>query len=302
MKLVLLTLLVTAAIVAAENGVVVEFSGPSHRIELAADYPGDSPEIHAKIEGHSRDLKFSVDSGSSFTILDTRIAAEFGLKPNGEISMSGAGSGEVKTKLVKNVAFDLSGVRLRNVDVLITDLSGLAEQGHSIDGIFGYDLFSKLVVTMDQDLHKLILTDPANFEYRGAGAVLPITFGGRRGKWIYVPATVRVPGIAPEKLQFFVDTGSSDAVDTELIKKSTAPLGKTQTGNGLGQPGSGVLGRIEWIKLGDFELRNTPSACCGNPGNENMIGGAVLRRFIVTFEYSRKQMILERGKRFKEPF
>jgi hypothetical protein len=111
-----------------------------------------------------------------------------------------------------------------------------------------------------------------------------------------------VPGAQPETLQFFVDTGSSDAVDTILLKKSKGHLRKTQTGQGLGQPSSGVFGRVEWFRLGDFTMNDAPSACCGNPGNENMIGGAVLRRFVVTFDYSHKQMILEKGKHFDDRF
>src|SRR5262249_14890440 len=148
-----------------------------------------------------------------------------------------------------------------------------------------YDLFSKVVVTMDQDKQTLTLLDPATFEYGGTGAVLPLTFGGR-GKWIYVPVTVKVPGVPAETLQFFVDTGSSDAVDTLLLKDSTGPWRETQSGVGLGQPGSGVIGRVEWFRLGNFEVRDAPSVCCGNPGNENMIGGGVLHRFIVTFDYA----------------
>jgi predicted aspartyl protease len=290
-----------SAILAGHADVVAEFLGGQDRIVVNAYYPGDSPEILVNVAGHSRPLRFSVDTGASNTILDSLTAAELGIEATGVYSIVGADTGKIKTKVANDVALQIEGFRLRNIEALITDLSGLASQGHSVDGILGYDLFSKVVVIVDEDERRLTLIDPARFQYTGSGSVLPLTFGGR-GKWIYIPATAKVPGAQPETLQFFVDTGSSDAVDTILLKKSKERVRRTQTGNGLGQPSSGVFGRVEWFRLGDLTLRDAPSVCCGNPGNENMMGGAVLRRFVVTFDYPRKRMILERGKHFDDHF
>ena len=94
-------------------------------------------------------MRFSVDTGASNTILDGLTAAELGIKGTGEHPIVGAGKGEIKTKVAHNVALEIGGLRLRNLDVLITDLSSLASQGHSIDGILGYDLFSTVVVTIE---------------------------------------------------------------------------------------------------------------------------------------------------------
>jgi predicted aspartyl protease len=285
----------------ADDGALAEFTA-GHRIEVPASFHENSPEVQVTMPGSSRPLRFAVDTGSSFTLLDTGVAAKLGLKPTGESSITGAGSGAIKTGVVKNLTFQLPGVTLKRFDALLTDLSALAAQGRPLDGIFGYDFFSKLIVTIDEDRQMLVLTDPAKFEYRGAGEVLPLTFGGGRGKWIYVPGSIKVAGIPAETLAIFVDTGSSDAVDTELLKKSKGAVNGTQTGEGLGKAHSGIAGRVEWLRLGRFELRNAPSVCCGNPGNENMIGGAALSHFIVTLDYPGKRMILEEGKRFRDPF
>jgi hypothetical protein len=149
----------------------------------------------------------------------------------------------------------------------------------------------------------VIIADPAQFHYAGSGVVLPITFFGANHRWIQVPGTVKVEGSAPQELSFFVDSGSLDAVDTPLIKQSTSELRKTQTGIGLGTPGNGVAGRVEWFRLGTFEIHNASSSCCGTlEGTENMFGAAVLSRFVATFDYSRKQLILEKSRHFADPF
>jgi hypothetical protein len=91
------------------------------------------------MEGSSPPYRLAVDSGSWFTLLDAR-AAKLGLKPSGETSITGAGSGETKTGVLKNVT----------------------------------------IQTTDDDNHRLGLTDPAKFEYRCNGAILPLMFGGVR--------------------------------------------------------------------------------------------------------------------------
>ena len=48
-----------------------------------------------------------------------------------------------------------------------------------LDRILGYDLFSNVLVIMDENEHPLTLIEPANFQYSGSGSVLPLTFGGR---------------------------------------------------------------------------------------------------------------------------
>jgi len=108
-----------------------------------------------------------------------------------------------------------------------------------------------------------------------------------------------VAGVREQALQIFVDTGSSDAMDTVLLKKSKA-VQEAQTGEGLGKPLPGMVGRVERLQMGRFELRN--STCSGDPDNENMIGGVVLRHFVATFDYSRKRIILEKAKHFNDPF
>src|SRR5690242_1222572 len=71
--------------------VIADFSAGIERVILHADYPGDSPEILLNIEGQSRPLRFSVDTGASSTLMDTRTAAQIGIEGTGERSIGGAG-------------------------------------------------------------------------------------------------------------------------------------------------------------------------------------------------------------------
>jgi hypothetical protein len=261
--------------------------------------------FQVRIAGASEVLWFLIDSGSSYTLMDKTVATRLGLERQTSASVRGAGGGELKVDVVPGVTFHLPGVTSFKHEVRLTDLTGIEPMlGHRIDGLFGYDLLMRVVATFDFDQQRIVVTDPTRFDYRGGGVVLPIQFGGRTGRWIYVRATVKVPGQPPEESLFFVDSGSTDAANHPLIKKSTGPLRETQGGIGLGAAGgAAVLGRLEWLRLGRFEIRDVPSACCGGAeGTHAQLGQAVLSRFVITYDYARKQMILEPGKRLREPF
>lgn len=79
-------------------------------------------------------------------------------------------------------------------------------------------------------------------------------------------------------------------------------------GRGLGDDFDLTVTRIKKLRLGRFEIVNpvailgregTYFAALGRSGN---IGGEILRRFTVVFDYSRNRLILEPNHHFAEPF
>lgn len=257
--------------------------------------------FQATLKGSNRPLWLSLDSGSGSTYLDEAVAGQLGLKTSGGGSVHGAGSGEVPVQYVDGVTFELPGLEVRSDRINITNLKPLNEQlGRTEDGFLGYDFLSRFVVTVDYAAGKLTIYDPATFKYSGAGEILPLTF---KHHWPYVHGTIKVKGVPAQSGEFLVDSGSGDAVDHPAILKSTAPLRKIQTGVGLGTPTEGALGRAEYFVLGNYRLSAPIVSCCSaNPDDQEKIGGEVLRRFRVIFDYPHGRIILERGAHFSEPF
>ena len=262
----------------------------------------DEPLIEVKLNDNPRPLFFSIDSGSSATYLSRATARQLHLSPSGSDTVHGAGSGTVTVRHLHDVRFHLPGVTTLHTEINTADLGGIEVGGHRLDGFFGFDFIRRFVITIDYDAKRVTLTDPERFVYNGRGEVLPIDF---HGKWPFVPGTIKVPGVAPEKSLFLVDTGSGDAVNHPLIKQSKGRLVATRTGVGLGKPGEGVMGNIEYVHFGNLELRDAPSVCCGGNRELNVhghIGNDALRRFKVILDYSRDRIILEPGKMYDQPF
>ena len=80
-------------------------------------------------------------------------------------------------------------------------------------------------------------------------------------------------------------------------------------GLGVGGHTKSRLGRVQQFAMGDQKLPDVltsftqdVSGAFANPDLAGNIGGEILRRFTVTFDYSRKQMLLEPNSNFAQPF
>ena len=258
----------------------------------------------------SEPLWFGLDTGASSTVINTTAAAALGLKPEGSGRTTGAG-GQVQSSSVRGVRLDIGGARLENLDAMTLALTSIeGAMGHKMDGILGYEFFRRYVVELDYERQFLSLYEPAGFAYGGGGESLPLTFVNNHP---YVRARVAMPGREPVEGVFVLDTGSGlplILLDPFVRQKRLGePPAKTLkvTGRGVGGEVAMPVGRAGRLLLGRYSLESPvtsfpQSGWFAREGAAGNIGGATLRRFKVTFDYSRSRMHLEPNKRFSEPF
>jgi Aspartyl protease len=278
-----------------------EFSSSAGAITAPFELTKNCIFLAVHVKGSARLLWFALDSGSGSTYMDAGIARSLELQANGTGTVHGAGAGEVPIQNLQSVTFELSGLEASVHSMKVTDLKGLDQQyGREIDGFFGHDFLDRYVIAVDYNGRQITIYDPSRFRYAGTGQSMTIHF---RHNWPYVDGTIKVKGLAPQEAEFLVDSGSGDAVDDPAILKSKARLRKVQTGVGLGTAIEGALGRAEYLALGKYRLSGPITSCCSaNPDDQHKIGGEVLRRFTVIFDYPHSRIILEPNRHFHEPF
>ncbi len=177
-------------------------------------------------------------------------------------------------------------------------------------GVIGLSVFQNFVVTFDHDRSVLVLTRPDEFVYEGAGARIPFTLGQRP-----VPEIECTLGTGEREvpLTLTVDTGASHNVSLMLRPDGghRGPAGRAPSRHRIQLLGRAVGARRTRrdappgrSRLDDVLVTYLEAGAPGVPpcGHDGILGNGALRRFNVTFDYSRAEMILEPNSRTAAPF
>ncbi len=277
----------------------VAFASDSKVSTFAFEWRKGMISVPVRLNG-SRPLSFVLDTGSTRTLVDRSLATALGLKASGTGSLQGAGAGRVPIEFIHDVSIALPGVESTGYEVSTADLQPLeASVGVRVDGILGYELFSRFVVTVDYEAKTLTLTLPETFRASNTAQVIPIEL---RDKWAFVKGELVLPGPVTVQDSFLIDSGSSDAVDHPIVMKLESRVPAT-SGAGLGAPVQGATARATSFRLGRYTVTAPIVSCCGaTDATSKLIGNEVLRRFTVTFDYPSSRIFITPNSHFEEPF
>jgi Aspartyl protease len=231
-----------------------------------------------------RALNLVLDTGASTTVIDLATARELGLRVVGTRGISGAGKGKVRAETLAPVTIALGAAHFVSAAPLALDLSHAGTDRRE-DGLLGFDFFTRYAVDVDYDARTVTLYDARRFTYRGDGAAVPVEIRGHRA---YLPVTVVARGVAPERQAVLLDLGSEDAIDSDVVLRSTAPKRAIQGGVGIGARFSAYLGTIDRLRIGNYELRDLPAAT----GGVQLVGSTVLRRFHAVYDLAHGRVYL----------
>src|SRR5882762_2399438 len=268
--------------------------------------------LQVRLNG-SEPLWFVLDTGAPGTVLDTSRAKMLGIKVSGGGDVEGTGENSAAAGMAKDVSFSLKGVDFQAREIAVLPLSNLNHYvGRAVDGILGHNFFSRFVVEIDYAARTINVYDPKSFQYSGTGDSIPLELKDNAPS---VRARLNLPGRAPIEGNFIIDTGGSHALilSTPFVKAQkvleTIP-------NTIAVPVAGVggetfvrLGRVQSFQLGRIILENpvttfaqSEKGVLANPNLTGNIGGGILRRFKVIFDYRNRRMILEPNSSLTETF
>lgn len=283
----------------------VRFATGNSALKIPFELDGNIILLRVSVN-NSKPLKFIFDTAASVTVINPKRAAELGLKMQEQVQGKATG-GAIQASLIRGVSLSVPGATVSNQ--LIAAVSFGEFPCYEIDGILGNNFTDKFVVEIDYQNKFLNLYSPKTYAYAGKGAVIPISFaGGRvsvsRAK-IFVGTRNSIEG------NFEVDTGADGTlvVYSPFVEKHKLLEAMPQTvqskGVGAGGEEEIFIGRVEGVELGKLVIDNPTIGLSRNTEGEKydgIIGGEILRRFKVIFDYSRKRMILEPNSSFSNPY
>lgn len=275
-------------------------------------YYGGVVVIQARLEGSADTLQFILDTGSAGISLDTAACLRLGLPmtPSDRIVRGLGGSKPVS--FVMNRTLLLPGLSVDSLDFHINDYELISQvYGLRVDGIIGYSLLSRYVVTVDYDTEEIIIHSKGKFNYPKGGLLLK-------------PSLTLIPLItAPMRNgrktthnRYYFDTGAGMCLllseqfvrDSSLLHKKRNKVIQTEA-QGLGGKMTMSLTTIQEFKIGPYEFRNVPTYMFDDKSNitsypflGGMIGNDLLRRFNITLNYARKEIHLLPNTHYKDVF
>ena len=271
--------------------------------------------LKASING-SEPLTFELDSGAgSGVVLYFKAAEGLRLKLQGKGQGRGAGESTFDTSFIKGASLSFAGVQITNQTfVVFPPERNRQASDRVVDGIIGYSLFSRYAVEVDYKSRVVNLYEPKTYQYSGSGESIPIKVMGN------VPfAQVKIPisGRKPLEGEFIVDMGAgrfSLILNTPLVESRNLLAVAQKTIEELGAKGVGgdvrlLVGRLPELQLGRFTFSNPViffaqdrKGAFASSEFSGVIGGELLRRFKVIFDYAHKRLYLEANSDLTDSF
>jgi hypothetical protein len=198
--------------------------------------------------------------------------------------LGGAGAGTATAIQLGAFEISLNRAKFRPEAPLALDLSTIGSEIEE-GGILGYDFFDHYVVERNYADKRVRLYNPRSYLYRGNGSKVPLVLKPPRA---YVMVQLSAPGVPRQPHLLRLDTGSSDAVDSDIILHSDEPKKAITAGVGIGSRFQAYLGTVSELDIGPYKLKNLPSAT----GGVALIGDGVWSRFNIVLDFSRSRMYL----------
>jgi predicted aspartyl protease len=262
--------------------------------------------IDAKVDG--KPVRMIVDTGG-LNLLTPAAAAELGLATSGKMAARGVGEKQIDLAYANGTSLEVGGVKLARPVFYVIDMGALgAVEGVPFDGLVGFELFQRLVVRIDYPGRKLVLSKRDDFTPPAGAIAVPFELRDRTpvvsGEIDGIPARITIDTGARNSL-----TTTSPFTKQHGLEKRYQPKFETVTGWGVGGPVKGKPVRFKRVKMGEASIDDVvgdlftgTQGALADPDSSANLGGGVLKRFVVTFDYRDKKMYLEPGPPVRDVF
>lgn len=266
-------------------------------------------------------LRFILDTGVRTTILTEKAFSDIlNLQYSRYIKVAGPGDEKmVEAYITNDVTLDLPGIHGQGHAMLVLEKDYLELRnylGTDVQGILGYEVFSRFIVEIDYEGRQLTISAPETFKPRKKYQELPIHVEDTK-PYVNVPVTLQNNTRIDAKL--LVDTGASHGLvlNPQSDERIVIPEKHVHSliGRGLAGTISGQVGRIRFIEFGSYVLSevvtNFPnqgdygfadSVKSGDTFRQGAVGGDLLRRFTVVFNFPMEKMYLKKNANFSRKF
>ena len=260
--------------------------------------------IPIRVQGHT--FWCSADSGNNRVLsLDITKALNAGLQPNTTGTNAGVGPEIRRDQRIRGVDVEIGPVVLRDLTIVLVPQPAVVPD---IECVLGLGLLSEYAIEFDYVAPSVRLIPTAQFQPAAAAVSVPIALD--RAATPSTRVRLRI-GEGPVEATLIVDTGAS-YYDVVLLKPFIDAHRVTDRVGAIvarfsDTPGMTInAARATALSVGTFDVDGPVTALISTPSGgtystDGLLGAGFLRRFKVTFDYSRQQLWLEPNGRPRGP-
>lgn len=266
--------------------------------------------IQAQLAPFSDTLQFIFDTGSSAISLDSATAHYLGLRPtfDGLLIRGIAGIREVPQ--LRNQSLTIGSLRTDSLNFYINDYSVLTSiYGVRIDGVIGYALLSRYIVSIDYEKQYIEWFAPGLYPYPRKGTLL-------RPSINKLPAhPFLIQELQAKSYPLLIDIGAGlNMLFSERFAKEAGVLDPTRkswvtSGEGIGGQIELRLTLLKSLRIGPYRFKKIPITIFDDSYNvtnyphwAGLIGNDLLRRFNTVLNYPAAEIHLKPNRFFYDEF
>lgn len=265
-------------------------------------------------------LKFIIDTGVRTAILTQKSFSDIlQLTYSRKYTIAGPGGENlIDAYVANNVSLTLAGVVGKGHALLVLEEDYLELRNHlgtDVHGILGYELFSRFIIQIDYQRKIMTLMLPEKFKQKRKFEVIPVRIQDTKP---YLLAPIGISEEHTLNAKLLVDTGASHGLMLEPQSDTRIHLPKESVknviGRGLGGVINGRTGRINSIEIGNYKLNHvlanfpdsdsyfSDSLKYAKVDRNGTIGGEILSRFTIVFNFPQEKIYLKKNSDFKRQF
>lgn len=249
------------------------------------------------------EAQFVLDSGIGLTLVSSRLSEATGCRPTGEAFTGRRMSGQdVTLPLAVAPSLTFAGSVSSEVEVGILDMSSFPPGFAGIGGFLSLAVFPDRPLTVDYPRHAVdIETLETSARRRAEGVALPVKVE-RDGPSVTVFLPLTIPG--GRSISVEVDMGSDVLILDERFAEETGTAfeggdvrrveGTDETGGQYSRAFTRLSGRIHPTAAPQL-AQDDPEVMFQRIIHDGLVGEAFLRRFAVTFDVERSELVLAPG-------
>jgi hypothetical protein len=276
---------------AQQDSLPVQFAFGGNAAEIPAEFVDNLVLLPVRV-GNGQPSLFLLDSTAARSSIAPSRAAELGFAP-----------GSSATLVLHGMQISFSALPA------VANDNFAAQTGRRYQGTLGHDFLASVIVEIDYGRQTLRLYDPASYKYSGGGTSFPLKFAAGLP---LIPAKINLPHQKAREGEFIVDTSlAASVVIAEQFAESrhlfAAHLKTIKASDPRIHNGENiVIGRPKEIQIGPHTIEGAVAAFSPSPagpsGSEiaGAIGGGILKRFSVVFDFAHQQLILTPNLRMHE--